>query len=151
MVIPSVNGITATNIAVGDAVYLFADQRGDTRAIPPCIGAFQAPPVLQVSVTTLNLGTTTAGTAGAPQTCSISGSDLTGNVVITAPAGVELSANGIAYAEALTLTSSGGTLAKTTISLRISAPAKVGSISGTIADTSSGAIEEDVAVNTVAG
>ena len=36
-----VNGVSASTIAIGDAVYLFFDQRGGTRAIPPDIGAFQ--------------------------------------------------------------------------------------------------------------
>ncbi|HEX3149809.1 MAG TPA: Ig-like domain-containing protein [Gemmataceae bacterium] len=40
-----VNGYTANTIAPADAVYLFSDQRGAQRAVPPDIGAYQFTPV----------------------------------------------------------------------------------------------------------
>jgi hypothetical protein len=104
-------------------------------------------PTLTVNTGTLNLGVTAQGTAGAPQTYSISGSNLTANVVLTAPAGVELSADGINYHGSLTLTPSGGILANTSICLRVSASALAGSISCNITDTSTGAAERDVSVS----
>ncbi len=104
-------------------------------------------PTLTVSTHSLNLGTTTAGTAGAPQTYTISGINLSANVVITAPSGVELSSDGTNYNTMLTLTPSNGTLANSTISARISASAAVGSIGGNITNTSTGAAEQDVSVS----
>ena len=113
------------------------------------IGAFEAQPYLSVSPTTLNLGTANAGTASSPaQTYTVSGTDLTAPVVVTAPTDVELSLNGTTYSSALTLTpSSGGFLASTTIDVRISASASAGSISGSVTNTSTGATEMDVTVS----
>jgi streptogramin lyase/uncharacterized protein YkwD len=109
--------------------------------VPPAV------PTLTVSTTTLNLGTTSVGTAGSPQTYTISGSTLAANVVLTAPGGVELSTDGTNYSNTLTLTPGNGTLATTTISARISAAAALGTISGKITDTSTGAPEQDVSVS----
>src|SRR5262249_36038636 len=106
-----------------------------------------AVPTLTVSTATLNLGTTSVGTAGSPQTYTISGSTLAANVVLTAPGGVELSTDGTNYSTTLMLTPGNGTLATTTISARISALAALGTISGKITDTSTGATEQDVSVS----
>jgi streptogramin lyase/uncharacterized protein YkwD len=106
-----------------------------------------AVPTLSVSTTTVNLGTTPVATAGSPQTYTISGSNLSANVVIAAPGGVELSTDGTNYSSTLTLTPGNGKLATTTISARISAAAPPGTISGKISDISTGATEQDVSVS----
>ncbi len=90
---------------------------------------------------------TTAGTASAAQTFTVSGANLTGDVTVTAPSGFELSSGGGSYAGGLTLTPSAGTLASTTISVRLSAAATVGSPSGSITLSSSGASSKTVAVS----
>ena len=106
-----------------------------------------AVPTITVSTNSLNLGTTTVGTAGTAQTYTVSGSNLTANVVVTPPTGVELSLNGSSWQSSETLTPSSGTVPTTTIYARITASASVGSISGNITNTSTGATEQDVAVS----
>ena len=106
-------------------------------------------PAISVNNTTLSLGTTTFRTASAPvQTYTVSGTNLTNNLVVTAPTGVELSKDGgSTWQTAETLIPANGTLATTTIQVRISASASVGSITGNITNVSAGATELDISVN----
>ena len=105
-------------------------------------------PTITVSTSSLNLGTTTQGTAGTPQSFTVSGSNLTAAIVLTAPTGVELSDNGgTSYSTTLDLAESGGTVVTTTVSARITATAPLGSVSGTIAADSTGATEQDITVS----
>ena len=112
-------------------------------------GTVNALPVLSVSTTSLNLGTTTTGTASTSvQSYTISGTNLTDNLVVTAPTGVELSIDrGATWQTSETLIPSSGTLATTTIQVRISASASVGSITGNITNVSTGATEQDISVS----
>ena len=111
-------------------------------------GTVTAVAAITVSKTSLNLGTTTAGTAGTPASYTVSGSNLTGPLTITAPAGVELSSDGgSTFHPSLTLTPTSGTVPTTTIEARIHASAAVGSLSGKITNTSTGATEQDVSVS----
>ncbi|HLW64050.1 MAG TPA: hypothetical protein VKS79_01945 [Gemmataceae bacterium] len=103
-------------------------------------------PTIAVSPPSLDLGTTHAGTAGSMQTYTVSGSNLTAPITITAPAGVEISSDGATFHSALTLTPNNGTVASTTITTRISASASAGAITGNITDTSTGATTQNVAV-----
>jgi len=108
----------------------------------------QATPVITVSTSALDLGTTTQGTAGTPQSFTVSGSNLTADIVLTAPTGVELSDNGgTSYSTTLDLAESGGTVGVTTILARIAATAPLGPVSGTIAADSTGATEQDISVS----
>src|SRR5207237_729814 len=94
-------------------------------------------PTITVTPSTLSLGTTTAGTAGTAATFTVSGSNLTAPIVITAPTGVEISNGGTTFSSTVTLTPTSGTVAATTISARISSAAAQGPITGNITDTSS--------------
>jgi hypothetical protein len=106
-----------------------------------------AAPTISVTPSSLDLGTTVVGTAGSAQTYSVSGSNLTAGIVITAPAGVEVSSDGgTSYHSTVTLTPASGTVASTTINTRITSSAPQGAISGKITDTSTGATEQDVTV-----
>jgi uncharacterized protein YfaS (alpha-2-macroglobulin family) len=70
-----------------------------------------AVPMPSVTTTgTLAAFSTTAGTASAPQTFTVSGANLTGDVTVTAPSGFEVSNGGASYAGSLTLTPGAGTL-----------------------------------------
>jgi hypothetical protein len=104
-------------------------------------------PSLSLDRSSLDLGTTTYGTAGTTAAFAISGNALAGNVLITAPSGVELSTDGLIWSTSLTLTPSSPTLASTTIDVRISAGDSAGNLSGVIQDTSSGANEVDVSLS----
>ncbi len=95
-----------------------------------------------------------SATQGAPslaQTVSVSGSSLTGNLTVTAPAGFEVSPDGVSYASSLALSPVDGSVAATTISVRLTGAAP-GSFSGTVSFASEGAATEDRAVSgTVSG
>ena len=104
-------------------------------------------PTIDLSATTLNLGTAVTGTAGTPEDYNIGGTNLTANVVITAPTGVELSSNsGTSWSTTLTLSPTSGSLASTQIDARIQAAASIGSISGSITNVSTGATTQDITV-----
>jgi hypothetical protein len=119
---------------------------GDSSTASTHVAVNVTVPTLAVQPTPmLNLGVTNQGTAGSVQTYTISGCNLTAIVVLTAPAGVELSTDSINYHGSLTLTPSSGTLANTSICIRLSALAAAGNISGNITVTSTGAAEQDVA------
>ncbi len=68
--------------------------------------------------------TTTYGTASAAQTFSISGSNLSANIVATAPAGFEVSSDGSTYGSSATITQSGGS-ASGSLWVRLAATATV--------------------------
>jgi surface antigen len=94
-------------------------------------------PTLSVNPTSLNFGNVPVGTSSNPQSYTITGSNLTSNVVINAPSGFEIStSSGGPYGSSLTLTPSSGSIG-TTIYVRFS-PISVRSYSGDITNTSSG-------------
>jgi hypothetical protein len=96
---------------------------------------------------TLTSFTTCQGTASANQTLTVSGSNLTANISISAPSGFEISTNASnGFASSLTLTQSGGSVASTTIFIRMTAAA-TGSPNGNISLTSTGATTVDRAVS----
>jgi hypothetical protein len=103
---------------------------------------------LNPAAPTLTVFTTTAGTASAAQTFQVTGSNLTEDVTVTAPAGFEVSQDGGSFASNQTLGRSGTTLASKTISVRIAASAAAGSLaSANVTLTSTGATTANVAVS----
>jgi hypothetical protein len=82
------------------------------------------PTITVTGVATATAFTTTYGTASAPQTFSVSGSNLTANLVATAPTGYEVSSDGTSYASTATFTQSGGS-ASGNLRVRLAATAGV--------------------------
>ena len=103
-------------------------------------------PSLTPSVSTLTGFTTTAGTASAAQTFTVTGSNLSANVTVTAPTGFEVASDGATFGGSATITQSGGS-ASGTISVRIAAATAQGSPSGTVTLASTGATTANVAVS----
>jgi hypothetical protein len=126
------------------------DSTGATQQLVSVTGTVTAPvPSIVVSQSgTLALGTTVVGTAGTPQSYTVTGANLTTDITVTAPTGVELSQTGAAgtYAAMQTLVHTGGVV-NATIHARIAASAAVGAISGNITHTSTGATTQNVAVS----
>ena len=90
------------------------------------------PPVLNVSPTSLAFGTTTVGAVTASQPFVVSGTNIQGDVTITAPTGFQIRTGSNYFsANAITLTSAGGTLASTTIDVRF-APTTTGAYNASI-------------------
>lgn len=88
---------------------------------------------------------TCAGTPSATQTYTVSGSNLTANIAISAPTGFEISSNGTTFSNTLTLNATNGTLANTTITVRLAASA-TGTLTGNITHTS-GIVTQNLAVS----
>lgn len=104
-------------------------------------------PVL-VTTGALNAFSQTTGTPSAEQTYTVSGSDLSGNIIITPPAGYEISINGTTWyndASPLTLAPANGVVAGTTIRVRLNATT-AGPHAGNITHESAGAITQNVMV-----
>jgi hypothetical protein len=97
---------------------------------------------------TLTSFSTCFNSASAPQSFTVSGSDLTANLVVTAPSNFEVSLSaGSGYGTSLSLTPSSGTVASTIIYLRITSSAAVGSSTGNVVCGSTGATSVNVPVN----
>ncbi len=87
------------------------------------------------------------GSVSATQNFTASGSGLTSNISINAPAGFEISlSENEGYTDILTLTQSGGTVSNTTVYVRITASA-IGNPFGNISLSSSGAATQYLAVS----
>lgn len=105
------------------------------------------PTITTPSPTSLSGFTTTAGTASASQTFTVGGSNLTADLVVTAPSNYEVRENGSgSFGSSVSFTPSSGTVEKT-IEVRIAASAAVGSPSGNVVCSSTGATSQNVAVS----
>jgi hypothetical protein len=90
---------------------------------------------------------TEPGSPSAAQTYTVSGSNLTNDISINAPADFEISSDGVNYGSSLTLTQFDGVVEETTIHARLASHAGEGTFSGNIAHTSEGATTQNVAVS----
>lgn len=88
---------------------------------------------------------TTAGTVSAAQTFNASGTALTADITVIAPADFEVATDGTTFGDTATITQSGG-LANGTVSVRIKSTATVGAKSGSILLSSAGATDASVPV-----
>ena len=108
-----------------------------------------ADPELTVSVTELSDFTYTFGNGpSAAKNFTVSGSNLTANVTVTAPTNFQVCATATGnYANSLTLTQSAGTLNTTTVYVKMIAGLAVGSYSGDLTIASTGATSKTVALS----
>ena len=96
---------------------------------------------------TLSAFTATYPSASAEQSFSVSGTGLTGSLTVTPPAGFEVSlTSGSAYGASATI-SANGTLASTTVYVRLPASATPGSYSGNVAISGGSATTQNVAAS----
>ncbi len=97
----------------------------------------------------LNAFSAVSGTASASQSYTVSGDNLTTNVVVTAPAKYEVSTDNSAFSASVELVQSGGNIVDEpkTVHVRIAANAAVGTASGNITHESAGANTENVALS----
>ncbi len=103
-------------------------------------------PTISITGTPLGAFNSTPGVPSAQQSYTVSGSNLTGNIAITAPADFEISTtSGSGFTSALSLTQVGGVVSATTIYVRFNR-ATAGVSSGNIAHASAGATTQNVAV-----
>ena len=106
-------------------------------------------PNISLSTSGLNAMTTITGTASSAQTYTVSGSNLTADVIVTAPTNFEVSTNGTTYSGAVTLTRTGNVLVgqPVTIYARVKASAPSGLYSATIDHTTTGGTTKSIAVS----
>ncbi len=103
-------------------------------------------PTITPSLASLNLGNTEAGSSSGDYTYTVTGSNLTNNLVITAPTNYELSLNpGGPYSSSLNLTPAAAGVGPI-IYAQFSPATAVGTSSGNITHVSTGATSQNVAV-----
>lgn len=109
-------------------------------------GTTPGSPTITVAAGTLAFGSQTTGTTSSEQTYTVSGVNLTANIVVTAPSGYEVSTtSGSGFGGSVTLTQSGGTVGSTTIYVRF-APGSSGTYNANITHTSTGATTQNKAL-----
>ena len=137
---PVING---TTYIATTSTYLNAGTDGKT--IGYYGAAVAATPTISSSGT-LSAVNTTYGTASAsPTSFNVSGADMNAGILVTPPAGYEVSlSSGSGYAATVTVGSS-GTIASTAVYVRLKADAAVGSYSGNIVLSSTDATSVNVA------
>lgn len=90
--------------------------------------------------------TTTYGAASSTSTFSVSGTALTADIVVTPPAGFEVSTNASSgFVSSVTLLQSSGTVSSTPIYIRLAATTNAGTYIGNVVLTSTGATDVNVA------
>ena len=89
-------------------------------------------PLLSLSTNSLAGFMTRVGVASVSQSYMVSGTELTGGITVTPPAGFELSTDNLTFADSLLLIPTGGSLNSQRVYVRISSAALVGSLAGSI-------------------
>ncbi|NLN70922.1 MAG: hypothetical protein GX142_09120 [Chloroflexi bacterium] len=104
-------------------------------------------PTISTSVNSLSGFSTPLGTPSAAQSYTVSGKNLTADIIITAPAGSQIAlAAGGPYGESINLSPTNGTVVATSIYVQLTG-ATAGLFSGTITHTSTDATQKDVVVS----
>ncbi len=103
-------------------------------------------PTITMSVASLTGFTTCTGTPSASNSFTVSGSNLTSNITVTAPTGYEVSlSSGSGFGSSVSITTS-GTLAATTVYARLSSSPTSGAKNGNITVASTGATTQNISV-----
>ena len=132
--------ISSTNLMVGSNPRINIDDITITDATAP------TSPTLTVTPATLTAFSAVVGAPSAAQSFTLSGVLLTAGATVTAPAGYEVSLSATSgYATTVTVPQTGGTLASTTVYVRLTGAA-IGPFAGNVAVTSAGASAQNVAV-----
>ena len=98
-----------------------------------------AAPSLSLSTNTISGLTAlqnSTGTTAASYT--VSGANLTGNITVSASAGLEISTNNVSFASSVSLSPSSGVINAATVHVRLAASATAGGVSGTISHSGGG-------------
>lgn len=125
----------AATATIGQSFGSIANASGTQNVGVSIIGSVTPPaPVIDLVPGSLNLGSTQAGTPGAAFTYTVSGTNLTGDLTITPPAGVEIRQlpAGTFDTIPIVLSQTAGSLAATDFEVRIAAAATAGQSFGPI-------------------
>ncbi|WP_419788738.1 MBG domain-containing protein [Mucilaginibacter sp. X4EP1] len=96
---------------------------------------------------TLSALSTTAGTPSSSENFNVSGTNMTAGVLVTPPAGFEVSTDNVSFTSTVTV-GAAGTIAATTVYVRLAASDAVNTYSGNIVLSSSGATSVNLAIPT---
>ena len=149
-----INGVSATSFTVNSSTSITAvaptGTTGTIQVITPG-GTATSASNFTYTPTIVKTGTLTAfskcsGFSSSAQTFTVSGSNLTANLVVAAYTGLEYSLDGTSYSSTLSITPTTGTVATTTIYVRMTA-ASASLTTGAISLTSTGATNQTVAVS----
>ena len=106
--------------------------------MPTAASTVTSPGIGSISTSgTLTALNATYGQSSAPATFTVSGSNLTSGVLVTAPPGYEVSTDGVNFGSTVTVQST-GTLGPTTVYLRLAATTAAGTYAGNVTLTSGG-------------
>lgn len=119
---------------------------GATSNFVTVTGTTTGSPTLSVSPTSLSGFTSVAGTQGSSQSYSLTGSQLTANVTVTAPSGYVVSKDNSSFAGSQTVTQSGGTVSQTIYSA-LAAANTANTYSGNVTNASTGATTKNVSLS----
>jgi endonuclease/exonuclease/phosphatase family metal-dependent hydrolase len=145
----TVEQASASRIRIRTIATGTSDKRANVDDITITSAARAATPSLAASGTLSGLDTVYGTPSPTPASLSVSGADLTAGILVTAPAGFEVSqtAGGAAgYAATQTLAASSGTVSPTTVFVRLAGDTGAGSYFGNVVLTSAGAASVSVPV-----
>lgn len=118
------------------------------KAIEVTYSAGATPTITTPSPTSINTFASLLGNASPSQTFTVGGSNLTADLVVTAPTNFEVRENGVgSFASSVSFTPATGTVDSKTIEVRIAGSASAGSVSGNVVCSSTGASSKNVAVS----
>lgn len=110
------------------------------------IAVIVPPPSITVTGT-ISSFSSCLGTASTAQAFTVSGTNLTASLVVTAPAGFEVSSTSTGtYGASISLTPTSGTVSSTSVYIRVSASASAGSVSGSVECSSTGGTTQTLSV-----
>jgi len=118
------------------------------KAIEVTYSAGATPTITTPSPTSISTFASLLGNASPSQTFTVGGTNLTADLVVTAPTNFEVRENGIgSYASSVSFTPALGIVDSKTIEVRIAGSASAGSVSGNVVCSSTGASSKNVAVS----
>ncbi len=118
------------------------------KAIEVTYSAVATPTITTPSPTSISTFASLLGNASPSQTFTVGGTNLTADLVVTAPTNFEVRENGVgSFASSVSFTPATGTVDSKTIEVRIAGSASAGSVSGNVVCSSTGASSKNVAVS----
>ena len=140
-------GTAPTAVAIGD---IDGDGKPDlavANQLSNKVSVFRNTDVLTITTSgSLSAVNTTYGTASANTSFSVSGTGLSASLVVTAPTGYQVSTSASSgFGSSVSLTPSSGNVASTTIYVRIPGTTAVGTYTGNVVCSSTGATSQNVA------
>jgi endonuclease G len=141
-----INAVVPASATTGTITVTSANNGADTSAETFTVSSSPIPsPTLSTSL--LTGFTSVSGTASASQSYTVSGSNLTSNVVVTAPTGCEVSLDNSTFGGSKTLVPSSGSLSGVRVYVRLSPSAATGVVSGTVVNSVGGATMQNLTVS----